>query len=298
MTFEWKVAAMGNWFARAPEVDLEQLKGAKAELATLIKSKSCAPLLVRLAWHDAGTYNKDIPQWPQCGGANGSIRFKPEIGHGANNGLANGLVLLEPIKKKYPGVSFADLLQMASAVAIEVAGGPKMPIRYGRLDAAAPKFCAPEGNLPAAAAPFPDGSATPGAHLRRIFYRMGLDDKDIVALSGAHTLGRSYPNRSGFGKAEGTKYTVNGPGTKGGSSWTPEWLKFDNSYFRCIKEKTDKDLLVLPTDAALFEDEGFRPHAEKYAANEDVFFREYSESHVKLSELGAKFVDSGPVLLD
>lgn len=60
---------------------------------------------------------------------------------------------------------------------------------------------------------------------------MGLDDKDIVALSGAHTLGRAYPNRSGFGKAEGTKYTKDGPGTKGGSSWTPEWLKFDNSYF-------------------------------------------------------------------
>lgn len=84
----------------------------------------------------------------------------------------------------------------------------------------------------AAAAPFPDGSANPGDHLRRIFYRMGLTDKDIVALSGAHTLGRSYPNRSGFGKAEGTKYTASGPGTKGGSSWTPEWLKFDNSYFK------------------------------------------------------------------
>lgn len=36
--------------------------------------------------------------------------------------------------------------------------------------------------------------------------------------------------RAGFG-AESTKYTKDGPGTKGGSSWTPEWLKFDNSYF-------------------------------------------------------------------
>lgn len=40
--------------------------------------------------------------------------------------------------------------------------------------------------------------------------------------AGAHTLGRAYPNRSGFGK-ESTKYTKDGPGTKGGSSWTPEW---------------------------------------------------------------------------
>ena len=38
------------------------------------------------------------------------------------------------------------------------------------------------------------------------------------------------PQPPGFG-AESTKYTKEGPGTKGGSSWTPEWLKFDNSYF-------------------------------------------------------------------
>ena len=36
-------------------------------------------------------------------------------------------------------------------------------------------------------------------------YYLGL--QDIVALSGAHTLGRSRPERSGWGKPE-TKYTV------------------------------------------------------------------------------------------
>ena len=48
-----------------------------------------------------------------------------------------------------------------------------------------------------AAAPFGDGAKTPAQHLRNIFGRMGLNDKDIVALSGAHTLGRSRPDRSG-----------------------------------------------------------------------------------------------------
>jgi Peroxidase len=41
----------------------------------------------------------------------------------------------------------------------------------------------------------------------QVFYRMGFDDRGIVALSGAHTLGRAYPSRSGFG-VDKTKYTV------------------------------------------------------------------------------------------
>jgi len=34
--------------------------------------------------------------------------------------------------------------------------------------------------------------------LREIFYRMGFDDWEIVALSGAHALGRCHTDRSGF----------------------------------------------------------------------------------------------------
>ena len=49
-----------------------------------------------------------------------------------------------------------------------------------------------------------------------------------------------------------TKYTKDGPGTKGGVSWTPEWLKFDNSYFVEVKAKRDDELLVLETDDVLF----------------------------------------------
>ena len=40
----------------------------------------------------------------------------------------------------------------------------------------------------------------------QVFYRMGFNDQEIVALSGAHTLGRAWKNRSGFG-AE-VQYTI------------------------------------------------------------------------------------------
>jgi L-ascorbate peroxidase len=45
-------------------------------------------------------------------------------------------------------------------------------------------------------------------------------------------------------------------------------------------------LLQLPSDKALLSDPSFRPLVEKYAADEDAFFADYAEAHLKLSELG------------
>lgn len=135
--------------------------------------------MVRLAWHDAGTFDVSVKDgWPKHGGANGSIRFEPEIGHGANAGLVNALVLLEPIKKAFPTISYADLLQMASCRAIETAGGPKLNLRYGRVDVESAEDCIAEGNLPDAEAGEdgmyggPGGTAStadpePQGHLRK-----------------------------------------------------------------------------------------------------------------------------------
>ena len=122
-------------------------------------------------------------------------------------------------------------------------------------------MCPKEGRLP---------DAKQGApHLRDIFYRMGLTDKDIVALSGGHTLGRAHPERSGF----------DGP-------WTQDPLKFDNSYFLELLKGESEGLLQLPTDKTLVEDPAFRPFVDLYAKDEEAFFRDYAASHKKLSELG------------
>lgn len=50
-------------------------------------------------------------------------RFAPESNHGANNGLKLARDILEPIKKQYPWISYADLYTLAGAVAIEEMGG-------------------------------------------------------------------------------------------------------------------------------------------------------------------------------
>lgn len=111
-------------------VSQDTLDGAQAMIDAIIDEKNCNPFFVRLAWHDSGTFDVNIKEdWPAAGGAIGSIRFAPEITHGANNGLINAVKLLEPVKEKFPDMSYADIYQMASARGIEKAGGPKIDMK-------------------------------------------------------------------------------------------------------------------------------------------------------------------------
>lgn len=50
--------------------------------------------------------------------------------------------------------------------------------------------CTPDGRLPDA--------SKDQKHIRAIFGRMGFDDREMVALSGAHSLGRAHTDRSGY----------------------------------------------------------------------------------------------------
>ena len=50
-------------------------------------------------------------------------RFRPEAEHSANAGLHVARELLEPIKKKYPWISYSDLWTLAGCVAVEELGG-------------------------------------------------------------------------------------------------------------------------------------------------------------------------------
>lgn len=56
-------------------------------------------------------------------------------------------------------------------------------------------------------------------HLRDIFYRMGFEDAEIVALSGAHTLGGCHADRSGFQ-----------------GEWTAHPKRFTNEYFKVCRQ--------------------------------------------------------------
>ncbi len=56
-----------------------------------------------------------------------------------------------------------------------------------------------------------------------------------------------------------------------------------------ITEQSDPELLVMETDDVLVKDEAFRPFVQKYAADQDAFFKDYTEAALKLSELGVEW---------
>ena len=70
--------------------------------------------------------------------------------------------------------------------------------RAGRVDSMDPADVTPDGRLPNADKGAPSATLS---HLRKdVFYRMGFNDREIVALSGAHALGRCHPDASGYGR--------------------------------------------------------------------------------------------------
>ena len=81
---------------------------------------SIGPILIRLAWHSSGTYDKDS----KSGGSSGAgmrLDESSEALDPENKGLEVARAFLEPIKKKYPGISYSDLWILAAYVAIEYA---------------------------------------------------------------------------------------------------------------------------------------------------------------------------------
>ncbi|KAI3980505.1 hypothetical protein MKX01_008922 [Papaver californicum] len=246
---------MGKSYPTVSEEYQKQIKLCSRKLKGLIYEKQCAPLMLRLGWHSAGTYDVKT----KTGGPFGTMKLKDELAHGANNGLDIAVRLLEPIKEQFPSITYADFYQLAGVIAVEVTGGPDVPFHPGREDKAEPPK---EGRLP---------NATLGSdHLRTVFgEQMGLSDRDIVALSGGHTLGRCHKERSGF----------EGP-------WTTNPLVFDNSYFKELLSGEKEGLIQLPTDKTLLTDPVFRPLVDIYAEDEEAFFVDYADAHMKLSELG------------
>ncbi|KAI8890917.1 class II peroxidase [Backusella circina FSU 941] len=269
--------------SKPKEVDYQKIYNEIAEMFDEdpdYDDSSKAPVILRLAWHASGTYDAES----KTGGSDGAtMRFDPEAGHGANNGLHLARGFLEKIHKNHPEISVADLWILAGVAAIQETGGPTIPFRPGRTDAVHAQSIAPtpDDRLPDA--------TKKEDHIRNIFYRMGFNDQEIVALAGAHALGRCHPDRSGF----------DGP-------WQEAPTMFSNEYYKVIAgrkwikknlanggwqwvDKANPDVMMLPAEISMYNDKEFKKYFDLYAKDQDKFFEDFAKAVTKLFELGVPF---------
>ncbi|WP_406249635.1 catalase/peroxidase HPI [Microbacterium sp. M] len=178
------------------------------------------PLMVRMAWHSAGTYRVTDGRG---GGGTGQQRFAPLNSWPDNVGLDKARRILWPVKKKYgQSLSWGDLMILAGNVALESMGFETFGFGGGRIDAWEPDddvYWGPETTWlgderysgdrdlerPLAAVQMgliyvnpegPNGNPDPLASARDIretFGRMAMDDEETVALiAGGHTFGKTH----------------------------------------------------------------------------------------------------------
>lgn len=205
------------------------------------------PLVLRMAWHAAGTYRVRDGR----GGAGaGMQRFAPLNSWPDNRNLDKARRLLWPVKKKYGRrISWADLMVFAGNRALESMGFKTFGFGGGRAEVWEPddtywgperKWLADERHSgrrdldePLAATDMgliyvdPQGPATnpdpvlAARDIRQTFKRMGLNDEETVALiAGGHTFGKTHgpadPNVAVGPEPEAAPLTAQGLGWIGG----------------------------------------------------------------------------------
>ncbi|MEV1085512.1 catalase/peroxidase HPI [Streptomyces sp. NPDC050211] len=178
------------------------------------------PLMIRMAWHSAGTYRISDGR----GGAGaGQQRFAPLNSWPDNGNLDKARRLLWPVKKKYgQSISWADLMILTGNVALEQMGFKTFGFAGGREDVWEPEedvYWGPETTWlddqrysgdrelenPLGAVQMgliyvnpegPNGNPDPIAaarDIRETFRRMAMNDEETVALiAGGHTFGKTH----------------------------------------------------------------------------------------------------------
>jgi catalase-peroxidase len=220
---------MGEGFNYAEEFKKLDLKALKKDLYALMTDSQdwwpadfghYGPLLIRMAWHSAGTYRTGDGRG---GAGSGTQRFAPLNSWPDNVNLDKARRLLWPIKQKYGNkISWADLMILAGNCALESMGFKTFGFGGGREDVWEPEediYWGTEGKWlddkrytgdrelenPLAAVQMgliyvnpegPNGNPDPLAaakDIRETFARMAMNDEETVALiAGGHTFGKTH----------------------------------------------------------------------------------------------------------
>ncbi len=220
---------MGEEFNYAEEFKTLDLAAVKRDIAEVLTDSKdwwpadfghYGPLMIRMAWHLAGTYRINDGR----GGAGaGQQRFAPINSWPDNVSLDKARRLVWPVKKKYgKKLSWGDLMVLTGNVALETMGFKTFGFGGGRVDVWEPDddvYWGPETTWlgderysgdrelqePLAAVQMgliyvnpqgPNGNPDPLAaarDIRETFRRMAMNDEETVALiAGGHTFGKTH----------------------------------------------------------------------------------------------------------
>lgn len=246
------------------------------------------PILVKLCMNACMTFSK----YNQTGGVQGgTIRHAKQLEHQGNEGLHLAVEFLERIREEVPGISFADLHVLAAYESIEALGGPHIEFIPGRVDYEESK-CPPSDRL---IRPWISGPTA----IRQAFYRMGLNDREILALiGGGHSIGTKHMERSGYSGA----WTLH-PHTFGNdflsNLWECDWYTDTDKKTgrRQLVDEEGGQLRLLLTDWCLVLDVAFRQYIELYVHDEEIFFEDFAKTFKKVTELGV-FKGTEKIALD
>jgi L-ascorbate peroxidase len=230
---------------------------AKKPFFDLFYRSPCMALLLRASFHDAGMFCKT----PVVQGSRGTLRFASEIQKVEGTGIDFALEQIEEIKHDGNHItallSYSDLIQLGGYAAVEYTGGPSMVFRMGRKDAEEHEVVSDPSSI---------GSEQ---NVLDRFLKNGFSKQEFVALMGSHTLGFASMERTGPQ-----------------SRWTMNPHVFDNTYYKEVLLGERSKYLKTGGEIMLARDPELRALCEKYAQDEQLFFRDYANAHVKLSELG------------
>ncbi|KAL6651725.1 hypothetical protein ACP70R_010650 [Stipagrostis hirtigluma subsp. patula] len=265
-----------------------QLEGIvrSAVQAALQREVALAAGLLRIFFHDCFPQGCDASVLLRDG-----IQRKSEQAMGPNSTLQKAaLKLIDDIRAKVhaacgPTVSCADITALATRDAVVASGGPSYAVPQGQRDSFAPAL---ESDVNALPSPF----TASVRDLLDAFKLKGLGDAaDLVALSGAHTVGRAhcdfFSDRAGrqddtFSRKLAANCSRDPSRIQNLDVRTPD--AFDHAYFVDLTFNQG----VFTSDMALIKDRGTARIVKQFAQSKDAFFAQFAKSMIKLSMVPRK----------
>ncbi|KAF8378884.1 hypothetical protein HHK36_030233 [Tetracentron sinense] len=204
---------------------------------------------------------------------------------------ARGYEVIEAAKSQVesicPGVvSCADILAVAARDASVAVGGPTWTVKLGRRDSTSASLSQAETDLPR----FTDGLEK----IISLFDNKGLSARDMVALSGSHTIGqaqcvtfrdRIYNNASDIDAGFASTRKHRCPTNDGNGNLAPLDLvtpnSFDNNYFKNLIQRKG----LLESDQVLFSGGSTDSIVSEYSKSPATFNSDFVSAMVKMGDI-------------